>query len=116
MRHHTTMRIESKKIRLAVVAFVCGFMFCAVLVLVSQRTPPVITSGPTLASSQIAAPFLNLFPVRFEIRSQDMLNMPMTGEKNGYSDDLRELPGQRPRSGLDLIDTRPLHIDAKDFQ
>src|SRR5687767_14345407 len=59
----TTMKIEVKTIRLAAVAFVCGFLFCAVLVVITGRSsPPVVAGGLRMASSQVSVPLVICLP------------------------------------------------------
>src|SRR5437899_2397934 len=109
------MKIELKTIRLAALAFICGFLFCALLVVISEgplpqrTTPPVVASGPRLASSQVAAPFTIRLPP--DERPRGLIRI-----ERDQLEDAQALPGSRPSRNLDLIDPRPPRIDLKDVQ
>jgi hypothetical protein len=94
------MKLDMKKFKLAAAAFVCGFVFCALLVSLTQQSSPPVAAGPTLASSQVAAPVIwrlppDTSPLEIHLRSES-------------------LPPQSER--LDLIDTRAPHVDIHDIQ
>ena len=94
------MKLDMKRFRLAAAAFICGFVFCAVLVTLTQQPAPPVAAGPKLASSQIAAPLIWRLP-----------SDTSSGVIHLHSE---SLPPQPQR--LDLIDMRAPHIDIRDIE
>ena len=93
------MKLDMKKTRLAAAAFVCGFVFCAALVTITQQSPPPpAATGLRLASSQVVAPFIVRLPPDTSPRIIDLRS------------DL--VPTPQPQQ-LHLIDTRAPQIDIE---
>ena len=110
---------------LAAVVVGGGVLVCSVLVVVSQRTPSPVVSGPMLATSQVTVPFLVSLQSYMQPRlgaakssnPQPGFNIRAPYVKRPPSVLWRDdplplpLPGSHPSHGLELIDTRPLGID-----
>ena len=94
------MKLDMKKFRLAAAAFICGFVFCAVLVTLTQEQPAPVAVAPRLASAQIATPFVFHLP-------PDTSDPGMIRVGDGPS------PSEPRR--FDLIDQRP-QLDHRDLK
>ena len=110
------MKIDLKKIRLVALSFLCGFLFCAVLISPSstrQSTPRVVASGPLLATTQFQpqpAPVIRMAPQHTPARFIRIERDPM-------AEQMQLLPGGRSARSVDLIDTRHQpSVDLRDIQ
>lgn len=100
------METNLKKLRLVATGFFCGFLFCAALVLITEkRKPAMLSSGPVLASSQVAVPIF-----RITLTEQSSPGIIQFQRR----DDMRPPPGAEPAHDLHLIDMR--HQPLREIQ
>ena len=107
------MKLDVQKIRLIIVSFLCGFLFCAILISppsTRRSTSRVVASGPLMATTQFQPQ-----PTAIWIAPENSPNRPIRGPHDPFADRMELLlPGSRPFRSVDLIDTR--HQPSIDFK
>src|SRR2546422_5682308 len=94
------MKLDSKKILMAVGSFVAGFLLCLLLLRPSpmpQRISPVVVTGPVMASTQFQPQTFHIVLPQSE--------SPRMIIRDIVRDPLEEIEMMKHRS-VDLIDTR----------